>query len=181
MLNKILIALDRSTLSKAVFQEGLNLAKNMGGNLMLLHVLFPQEERDSSLLAPSWNFLGDWDYYSSGNVKVIEEYHKQWQEYKQESLNFLCSLAEKAMAEGIQTEWSQNAGNPGATICDVASSWKADLIVVGRRGHSSLNELLLGSVSNYVLHRSPCSVLVVHHQGMTESEAHSREQFEMHI
>jgi nucleotide-binding universal stress UspA family protein len=99
MINKILIALDRSTLSKAVFSEGLNLAKNLGGNLMLLHVLFPQEEQDSSLLAPTWTFLGGWDCYSSGSVKVVEEYHKQWQEYKQESLNFLCSLAEEAMAE----------------------------------------------------------------------------------
>jgi nucleotide-binding universal stress UspA family protein len=181
MLNKILIALDRSSLSSVIFQEGLNLAKNMGGNLMLLHVLFPQEEKNSSLLAPTWTLLGGWDYYSNANVKVIEEYHKQWQEYKQESLNFLCSLAEEAMAQGVQTEWSQNAGNPGATICDVASSWGADLIIVGRRGHSSLNELLMGSVSNYVLHRSPCSVLVVNHSKMTESEIHSREQFEMHI
>jgi nucleotide-binding universal stress UspA family protein len=180
MIDKILIALDRSTFSKTIFSEGLTLAKNMGASLMLLHVLFPQGENESSLLAPTWT-LGSWDYFSGADARLMEEYHKQWNEYKQQSLNFLCSLAEEAMAEGIQTEWSQNAGNPGATICDVAKSWKADLIIVGRRGHSSLNELLLGSVSNYVLHRSPCSVFVVNHRAMTESESHSREQFEMHI
>jgi nucleotide-binding universal stress UspA family protein len=179
MINKILIAVDRSDFSKTVFQEGLILAKNLGTSLMLLHVLFPQEESESSLLSPIWT-LGSWGYYSEAEAKIIEEYHKQWQDYRQESLNFLRSLAEEAMAQGIQTEWTQNAGNPGATICEVARSWGANLIVVGRRGHSSLNELLLGSISNYVLHRAPCSVLVVHYPAVAESEMTSRERAEMH-
>lgn len=46
-------------------------------------------------------------------------------------------------------------------ICDVARSWKADLIVLGRRGYSGVKELFLGSVSNYVLHHTPCSILTV--------------------
>jgi nucleotide-binding universal stress UspA family protein len=144
MIDKILIAIDRSTFSKTVFSEGLALAKNMGASLMLLHVLFPQEDRENSLLSPTWT-LGNWDYYSGADVIVMEEYHKQWQEYRQQSLNFLCSLAEEAMAQGVQTEWSQNAGNPGPVICDIARSWNADLIVVGRRGHSSLSALVITS------------------------------------
>jgi nucleotide-binding universal stress UspA family protein len=179
MINKILIAIDRSTFSKTVFSEGLTLAKNMGASLMLLHVLFPQGESESSLLAPTWT-LGNWDYYSGADTRFMEEYHKQWQEYRQQGLNFLCSLAEEAMAQGVQTEWTQNAGNPGAVICDVAKSWGANLIVVGRRGHSSLSELLLGSISNYVLHRAPCSVLVVHYPAVAESQMTSSERTEMH-
>ncbi|MGL5875973.1 MAG: universal stress protein [Xenococcaceae cyanobacterium] len=179
MIDKILIAIDRSTFSKTVFSEGLTLAKNMGASLMLLHVLFPQGESESSLLAPTWT-LGNWDYYSGADTLLMEDYHKQWQEYRQQSLNFLCSLAEEAMAQGIQTEWTQNAGNPGTVICDVAKTWGANLIVVGRRGHSSLSELLLGSISNYVLHRAPCSVLVVHYPAVAESEMASRDRAEMH-
>ncbi|NEP40617.1 MAG: universal stress protein, partial [Okeania sp. SIO2H7] len=34
-------------------------------------------------------------------------------------------------------------------------------IVMGRRGHSVFSELLLGSVSNYVIHRAHCSVHIV--------------------
>lgn len=179
MISKILIAIDRSTFSKTVFSEGLALAKNMNASLMLLHVMFPQGESESSFLAPTWT-LSNWDYYSGVDTRLIEDYHKQWLEYRQQSLNFLCSLAEEAMAQGVQTEWSQNAGNPGQVICDVAKSWGADLIVVGRRGHSSLSELLLGNISNYVLHRAPCSVLVVHYPATKESEMTMSERAEMH-
>ena len=44
----------------------------------------------------------------------------------------------------------------------MANSWQADMIIVGNRGRSGLSEFFLGSVSNYVMHHAPCSVLVVH-------------------
>jgi nucleotide-binding universal stress UspA family protein len=46
-------------------------------------------------------------------------------------------------------------------ICQVAKDWGAELIMVGRRGNSGLSELILGSVSNYVVHHAHCSVLIV--------------------
>jgi nucleotide-binding universal stress UspA family protein len=50
-----------------------------------------------------------------------------------------------------------------------AQIWHADLIVMGRRGVSGMHELFLGSVSNYVTHHAPCSVLVV--QGTSPIQA----------
>jgi nucleotide-binding universal stress UspA family protein len=61
----------------------------------------------------------------------------------------------------ISVEIDCKVGIPGSSICDRAKQWGADIIVIGRRGHSGLAELLLGSVSNYVVHRAHCSVLVV--------------------
>ena len=46
-------------------------------------------------------------------------------------------------------------------ICDIASAWNADLIVMGRHGRLGLEELLMGSVSNYVTHHAHCAVLVL--------------------
>ena len=48
-----------------------------------------------------------------------------------------------------------------AGILEAASGWHADLVVVGARGHSSVERLLLGSVSRAVLHGAHLPVLIV--------------------
>ncbi len=52
-------------------------------------------------------------------------------------------------------------GSPDSRIVETAEEWHADLIVVGSHGYSRWERLLLGSVSDSVVHHSPCSVLVV--------------------
>ena len=52
-------------------------------------------------------------------------------------------------------------GSPDSRIVETAEEWKADLIVIGSHGYSRWERLLLGSVSDSVLHHAPCSVLVV--------------------
>jgi len=52
-------------------------------------------------------------------------------------------------------------GSPDSRIVETAEEWKADLIVVGSHGYSRWERLLLGSVSDSVVHHAPCSVLVV--------------------
>ena len=50
---------------------------------------------------------------------------------------------------------------PAHVISDVARRVGADLIVVGTRGHTALGGLLLGSVTQRLLHVAPCPVLAV--------------------
>ena len=52
-------------------------------------------------------------------------------------------------------------GSPAPVIVDEAESWGADLIIMGSRGLGIWNRLLLGSVSNAVVHHAKCSVEVV--------------------
>ena len=52
-------------------------------------------------------------------------------------------------------------GDPAEAIIKAAVSEKVDAIVVGRRGHSQLAGLLLGSVSQKLVSLSPCMVTVV--------------------
>lgn len=52
-------------------------------------------------------------------------------------------------------------GAPKDAILAEAESWGADLIVVGSHGYGPIRRLFLGSVSSFLSHNSPCSVLIV--------------------
>lgn len=157
MFHKILIAIDRSELSKGLFDDVITLVKATGATLTLLNVLTPDDEE-----SPSTSMLGGFGYYPGGlSTSVIEIYQELWQNYAERRLELLRSLAAKATAAGIETSVRQGLGSPGQVICDLARELDADLILLGRRGRSGLNELILGSVSNYVLHHAPCSVLTI--------------------
>ena len=52
-------------------------------------------------------------------------------------------------------------GSPESRIVETADEVKPDLVVVGSHGYSGWERLLIGSVSDSVVHHAPCSVLVV--------------------
>lgn len=63
---------------------------------------------------------------------------------------------------GIAAETVDAVGEPARTIVGVADDRGADLIVVGTRDLGALERLLGGSVSDGVVHKAHCDVLVVH-------------------
>ena len=52
-------------------------------------------------------------------------------------------------------------GPAANTICEVALLEKLDMIVIGSRGRSKIEGLLLGSCTQRVLNMAPCPVLVI--------------------
>ncbi|MER7893688.1 universal stress protein [Micromonospora sp. NPDC094482] len=60
---------------------------------------------------------------------------------------------------GVTVEFRQVAGGPGASL--VEESGRAELVVVGSRGHGGFAGLLLGSVGTQVSAHARCPVLVV--------------------
>jgi nucleotide-binding universal stress UspA family protein len=67
-------------------------------------------------------------------------------------------------AKGIAAEAKIEAAGPAGAahlIADAARSEGADVLVVSTRGHTALAGLLVGSVTQRLLHISPCPVLSV--------------------
>ncbi|REJ78472.1 MAG: universal stress protein [Acidobacteria bacterium] len=55
-------------------------------------------------------------------------------------------------------------GSPESRIVEKAEEFEADLLIVGSHGYNRWERLLLGSVSDSVVHHAPCSVLVVRNE-----------------
>jgi nucleotide-binding universal stress UspA family protein len=157
VFQRILVALDSTKGSDHVFKKALFLAKNAQATLLLLHVLSGEESGSPNIpLSPIL------DYYPQASSKAVEDYQKQWRLFEEKCLHQLNAYRDEAAAVGVISEVKQQLGSPGLTVCEVARTWEADLIVMGSRGYSLLRQLVLGSVSNYVLHHSPCSVLIIY-------------------
>ena len=165
MFHKILVAIDHSAMGRHLFNEALALAKATGSSLTLVHILSVGDEG-----SPKMPIMQSGNFYPGGlSQSAVELYGELWQAYEAKSLSFLRSLAEEGFANGVETNCLQSAGDPGFRLCELAHELGSDLVISGRRGHTGLNELLLGSVSNYVLHHAPCSVLTI--QGPTQEDS----------
>jgi nucleotide-binding universal stress UspA family protein len=156
MPNKILVALDNSALSRSVFDEALAIAQAMQAHLRVLHVVLLSKETIQD---------------SPGHIADLNPFLFDQKEEATHEDHLLRKYVSESIHMGIHTELFQYAGDPGQIICNFALVWEADLIVMGRRGHSSLSDLLLGSVSDYVVRHAPCSVHIVHRLNHNQSRA----------
>jgi nucleotide-binding universal stress UspA family protein len=69
-------------------------------------------------------------------------------------------VVERLGAAGRSVEGKVLRGRAASAIIDEARSDRADLVIVGSRGHGTIASLLLGSVSSEVVDHAPCPVLV---------------------
>ncbi|MGI8469559.1 MAG: universal stress protein [Pyrinomonadaceae bacterium] len=86
---------------------------------------------------------------------------------------FAREHAEKILSEAanyVSERFSESAiiittdvliGSPESRIVETAEEIKADLIIIGSHGYNRWERLLLGSVSDSIVHHAPCSVLIV--------------------
>ncbi|NJM17297.1 MAG: universal stress protein [Richelia sp. RM2_1_2] len=158
MINhKILVALDKSKQTGKVFQTALDLVKGKDSEIKLLHCI------NSNIMVGDVSSIGG--IGTIGDINIYGNLQKNYQQELKQEIRKVSEWSEyytqQARMQKIPASYTYELGEPGKKICEFAQSWGADLIVLGSRGHSGITEVLLGSVSNYVIHHACCSVLVV--------------------
>ena len=80
---------------------------------------------------------------------------------KQEAEKVLDAARRKTLAGDVAFSEETRTGHVGKAIVKFAEDNLLDMIVIGSRGVSGLNEKFFGSVANHVLHASQIPVLIV--------------------
>ncbi|MDJ0661324.1 MAG: universal stress protein [Crocosphaera sp.] len=150
MYRKILVPLASSDESQIIFSKALEIAKNNNSILKLFHCLYSEV------------YFTPYGTFTTSEVTQLVPQWRETLDQEEESVRkWLTEYTQKASSEGVTTEWDCLMGNPSSSIIKTAKNWEADLIIMGRRGLTGLSEMFLGSVSNYVVHHAPCSVLLI--------------------
>lgn len=139
---RILCAVDFSEESLEAFQKAVELASQSSARLFVLHALEAQP------------VISQWlEEDRLGEVTVAMERKAR------QSLNSLLD-SHRAELEKISVHSEIASGRAFVEILENARVWNADLIVLGSRGASALDRLLVGSTAERVMKDAECSVLV---------------------
>ncbi|MEM3458838.1 MAG: universal stress protein [Candidatus Bathyarchaeia archaeon] len=154
MFEKILVPLDGSEHSLKALNVAIQIAKKFEAKLTLIHVysvtIRPIIMPEPTTLTPP-------------GVPIMTplEISKVAEAAREVGNRILGDGEEKAKAEGIQVEKILAEGHVVQEIIRAAKEGNYDLIVIGARGISRVREMLLGSVTDGVIHHVSCPVLVI--------------------
>jgi nucleotide-binding universal stress UspA family protein len=146
MINKILIAVDGSRHSLKSVQYGAGIAKGLGAEVLLYHVVKPYR------LPESLKKIAKAEHMATFDPDLLRK-------GAQYLLAGALDAARKAGLKDVKIETEE--GPIARSIVDRAKSYKADMIVIGSRGMGDMEGMLRGGVSHRVETLSKCPVLVV--------------------
>lgn len=141
-MKAVFAAIDFSPVSEVVIEHAMALARALGARLYLLHVTSPDPA-----------FVG----YEVGPQTVRDQVAKEYHEERRQ----LEAWRENAEARCVDTQVLFVKGPTVEKILNESAKRAASYIVMGTHGRSALHNLLVGSVSDGVLRKAPCPVVLV--------------------
>ena len=138
-MKTVLAPVDLSPVAADVVSEAGALAGNIGGRVLLLHVVAPPAVINE---------------YAAESERLADEEGRQAERSLEEWRGRLKGL-------GMEAEVAVVHGQPVPTILAEAARARADYIVMGSHGHGALYHLFVGGTAGGVIQKSPCPVVVV--------------------
>ena len=145
MYTRILVAVDGSPISNKALTHALQMARDSGGQVLLVHVV------DELAYLTGYDQFGG---YSGELTRVMKE----------SGAKILNDAMAIASAAGVRAEiqlFDNFGARLGETMADAANSWNADLIVVGTHGRRGIGRLMLGSGAEQIARLAPVPVLII--------------------
>ncbi|WP_392536578.1 universal stress protein [Legionella sp. 227] len=141
MYKQIMVAVDDTKASTLALKEAIKLAKNQNSKLRVIHIIDTLYE-------------GDVDRES-----FVELTRKQGQEV----LNSMKKMLSRAKVEFEMklSELIPSKAEIAEKLVDEATSFSADLIVIGTHGRRGIHHILTGSVAEEVIRISKTPVLLI--------------------
>jgi len=132
----VLLATDLTPASAEATERAIELSARLGARLLIVNVM------DAGRLVGGGS-------------------HQRLDQARAEREEVLLEVVRTARAAGASAEFLIWSGDPGNSLVSAAEAEHADLLVVGTRGRSGAERMLLGSVSDHLVHHAGCPVLVV--------------------
>ncbi|WP_407311606.1 universal stress protein [Desulfosporosinus sp. SB140] len=139
-MKKILVPTDASEYSRRALETALEFARKFNAEIELLYVMHRPIAYDSSFNS---YIISPEQVEQEGNL-VLEA------TFKGIDIGDVSVIKKKSQAE-----------KPAKVILEEIENEKIDLVVMGSHGYGAIAGSLIGSVSQHVLHKAKCSVLIV--------------------
>jgi nucleotide-binding universal stress UspA family protein len=150
-MKKVLIALDYDPTAQKIAENGYSLAKAMGAEVFLLHVISDPVYYATRDYSPIMGFNG---YMDMGSIQL-----DNIEGLMEASRNYLDKIKNHLQDDTIQTIVKE--GDFANTILKVAKAVHADIIVIGSHSQKWLEKIVMGSVTEKVLSHTSIPLFVV--------------------
>lgn len=139
---KILVCVDLSDATEIIIGKTEELAKRLSAEVWLLHNAEPEPDKVEFKVDPI-----------AARENLAKRFHIEHRQIQ--------DLSERLRKAGIEATALLVHGTTVETILTEAADLDVDMIIVGSHGRGAMFQLLLGSVSEGVLHKSQLPVLVI--------------------
>jgi nucleotide-binding universal stress UspA family protein len=150
-VKRVLIALDYNPTAQKVAEEGFTIARAMNAEITLLHVVSDSVYYSSTEYSPIMGFSG---FIDMGQSAIVNS-----EALTNAALNFLDKSRQHLGNKSIHTLVKQ--GDFADAILSAAKELKSDIIIIGSHSRKWLENIVMGSVTEKVLHHTTVPLFII--------------------